>query len=65
MIERHFTLSRNWKIHHIQAALEPNEFTNMVNLITEISMERASYSKDPIPGKIVFLLKGNMCDFDL
>ena len=57
MIERHFTLSRNWKIHHIQAALEPNEFTNMVNLITEISMERASYSKDPIPGEDSFLVE--------
>lgn len=57
MIERHFTLSRNWKIHHINSALEPKEFTNMVNLITEIGVESATHSEGPIPGEDSFLIE--------
>jgi sialic acid synthase SpsE len=59
MIERHFTLSRNWNIHHIQSALEPKEFGKMVKLITEIAQEKALSSADPIPGEESFLLERN------
>lgn len=39
MIERHFTLSRDYKIHHIKAALTPEEFKTMTNIIEEITSE--------------------------
>lgn len=39
MIERHITLSRNYKIHHIDAALLPNEYKNMVDLVYDMYEE--------------------------
>jgi sialic acid synthase SpsE len=39
MIERHFTLSRQYKIHHIQAALTPKEFKQMTLQIDNINQE--------------------------
>lgn len=46
MLERHYTLSRNFKIHHIDAALEPNEFENMINIISDFYQELSTDSKD-------------------
>ena len=40
MIERHFSLSRSWKIHHIECALLPQEYRAMNNLIEKISIEK-------------------------
>lgn len=40
MIERHFSLSRDWKIHHIECALLPKEYRDMNNLIEKISLEK-------------------------
>jgi sialic acid synthase SpsE len=39
MIERHFSLSKELKIHHIKTALLPNEFMLMVNTIKDIKEE--------------------------
>lgn len=39
MIERHFTLSKDFKIHHIQSALTPHEFKQMTSLILGIGKE--------------------------
>ena len=36
MIERHFSLSRDFNIHHIDAALIPSEFRKMTEMIDEI-----------------------------
>ncbi len=40
MIERHFTLSKDWKIHHIASALTPDEYETMVNIISDIKIEK-------------------------
>jgi len=42
MIERHLSLSRDLKIHHIQSALLPNEFKDMVGLIGNLRQENIS-----------------------
>jgi len=39
MIERHFTLSRDYKIHHIKSGLIPSEFKNMCDIINNITSE--------------------------
>ena len=39
MIERHITLSRDYKIHHIDAALLPNEYKDMVDLVYDMYEE--------------------------
>jgi sialic acid synthase SpsE len=39
MIERHFTLDRNLKIHHIRSALLPYEFSEMIKLIKTTNLE--------------------------
>ena len=39
MIERHFSLSRDWKIHHIACALTPPEYKQMNDLIDKIIIE--------------------------
>ncbi len=46
MIERHFTLSRDINIHHINAALNPGEFKSMVDLISEVSEENNTEAAD-------------------
>lgn len=52
MIERHFTLSKEWKIHHIASALTPDDFKNMVTIITDIKTEKdilpLEYHKDEL-----------------
>jgi N-acetylneuraminate synthase len=40
MIERHFTLTRDYNIHHINAALTPGEFKDMVRISREMLMEK-------------------------
>jgi len=45
MIERHFTLSRDLKIHHLECALLPEEFRDMVDFISRVKMENASDSE--------------------
>lgn len=40
MIERHFALDREVKIHHIKAALTPEEFGQMTNTIGELLVEQ-------------------------
>jgi sialic acid synthase SpsE len=39
MIERHFTLDKNLKIHHIRSALMPSEFAEMIKLIKITNLE--------------------------
>ena len=39
MIERHFSLSRDLKIHHIKCSLLPEEFRAMVDIINELEQE--------------------------
>lgn len=39
MIERHFSLSRDWKVHHIACALTPPEYKQMNDLIDKIIIE--------------------------
>lgn len=42
MIERHFSLTRDWKIHHIGCALTPSEYREMNSLIDKILLEAAA-----------------------
>lgn len=44
MIERHFTLSRDLLIHHIDTALLPNEFSDMVDNIRAIKNSESTTS---------------------
>lgn len=55
MIERHFTLSKNYKIHHIKSALCPDEFKNMVSQICEINEEITSAKTTHHPEEFEFL----------
>lgn len=41
MIERHFTLSKDYNIHHIKAAITPAEFNQMVQLINGMLKEQS------------------------
>lgn len=40
MIERHFTLTRKWNIHHINASLTPQEYKEMTSIIENIILEK-------------------------
>ena len=42
MIERHFSLTRDWKIHHIGCALTPEEYREMNSLIDRILLESSA-----------------------
>ena len=42
MIERHFTLSKDYLIHHIKTAITPLEFKEMVKMVDEILEEKSS-----------------------
>tara|TARA_R110002153_G_scaffold44703_2_gene126103 strand:+ start:11610 stop:12452 length:843 start_codon:yes stop_codon:yes gene_type:complete len=55
MIERHFTLSKNYKIHHIKAALTPCEFSSMVKTIEELNSEINSPVVTYDPEELSFL----------
>ena len=56
MIERHFSLSRDFKIHHIEAALIPDEFRQMTNMIDEIFLETTTSSESFNPEELKFLV---------
>lgn len=55
MIERHFTLSKEYKIHHIKSALCPDEFRRMVTHIDEINKELSSPTTTHNPQELEFL----------
>ena len=42
MIERHFTLSHDWKIHHLKCALTPDQYKEMNKMIDELISESNS-----------------------
>lgn len=42
MVERHFTISKDYLIHHIKTAITPVEFANMVSIINDILTEKDS-----------------------
>ncbi len=56
MIERHFSLSRDFSIHHIDAALIPSEFRQMTNMIDEIFLETTTSSESFNPEELKFLV---------
>lgn len=57
MLERHFTLSRDWKIHHIEAALLPEEYNSMTSLINAIHIEENQIIKEYEEEELDFLKK--------
>ena len=56
MIERHFSLSRDFNIHHIDASLVPEEFRQMTNMIDEIFLETTTSSESFNPEELKFLV---------
>ena len=56
MIERHFSLSRDFNIHHIDASLIPEEFRQMTNMIDEIFLETTTSSESFNPEELKFLV---------
>ena len=56
MIERHFTLSRDFHIHHIGAGITPEQFSSMVNIATEMDIEDKNFSSDKQAGEDKFLV---------
>jgi len=59
MIERHFTLSRDYKIHHIKAALTPSELKHMISQIEEMNQEINSPKTTHHTEELEFLVKRN------
>jgi len=57
MIERHFTLDKNLKIHHIKAGILPSEFLKMKQTITKIRKESILPIKSLSAGEKLFLKK--------
>lgn len=57
MIERHVTLSKDFKIHHIQAALDMDEFKQMIDLITKMAEEISTPISEWQPDEMDFLKK--------
>jgi N-acetylneuraminate synthase len=55
MIERHFTLSREWNIHHLKCALTPDEYKKMNQIIDEMVTESNSELKDFHQDELKFL----------
>lgn len=55
MIERHFTLSYEFKIHHLKTALLPSDFASMIRLINDIRLELGSESTDFLEDENRFL----------
>lgn len=55
MIERHFTLTRDWNIHHINAALTPDEFKMMVELSSQAVTELEAPILEVRPEEKIFL----------
>lgn len=56
-IERHITLTRDWKIHHINAGLTIKEFSNMVKDIRNMEKLMKSHSKSFEEAELEFLEK--------
>jgi len=59
MIERHFTLSRDYQLHHMAAALSPIEFQEMVTLLKDINLELNSPVHDMNEDEMHFLREMN------
>ena len=57
MIERHFSLDKNLKIHHIKSAILPSEFMEMKRTIIEINKENKSPIKSSSKDEKIFLRK--------
>lgn len=56
MIERHFTLSRDFNIHHIGAAITPEQYSSMVNIAKEMDVEDKNPLSDKQAGEDEFLV---------
>lgn len=59
MIERHFTLSRDWLIHHMDCALTPTEYKQMTSIIEEMTKESNSKLTDFHQEELSFLKDRN------
>lgn len=46
MIERHFCISRDSFVHHIECSLEPDEFSEMVDIIKNLHIDFNIHKKD-------------------
>ena len=57
MIERHFTLDKNIKIHHIRSGILPSEFLEMKQTIAKIRKESVKPIKSSSIGEKLFLKK--------
>lgn len=55
LLERHFTLSKDLKIHHIKCALTPTEFQTMINIINDLTIEESESVKDYYEEEMSFL----------
>lgn len=55
MIERHFSLSRDWKIHHVGCALLPEEYKKMNEIIKNCTLELESEITDFYQEELSFL----------
>ena len=60
LIERHFTLDKDLKIHHIKSALLPEQFLEMKNIINKINKENRPYVKSSSSSENIFLKKKNL-----
>ena len=56
MIERHFTLSRDFHIHHIGAGITPDQYSAMVNISREMDVEDKNTLSDRQVGEDKFLV---------
>jgi len=56
MIERHFTLSRDFHIHHIGAGITPEEYSAMVNISREMEVEDKNIISNRQYGEDKFLV---------
>lgn len=57
LIERHFALTRNLKIHHIHASLTPQEFDAMIKIIEELCIEESNSKTDYYEEELRFIEK--------
>jgi len=63
MIERHFTLSRDFQVHHMDAAITPEEFQQMIGLTKEMLIEASAKVLDVDHGEKKFLEKMDYTKF--
>jgi N-acetylneuraminate synthase len=59
MIERHLSLTRDFNIHHIDAAITPDEFNDMTTLSRRMKKERKTTADDRAEEELEFLNERN------